>query len=581
MPTAKHRIGRQVFELSVADERTARLIQEGTARLHRTRLLPELSRWLDALAPADRTVRIERLSLDLGRLPAEGFDSALIAALGRALPSAMAEALAERSPANTDPAEASELELIEHLLASGNLPWWGDPTRNDVLDAALEHCVRTAQAPLAALLRRRLAAGAQARRAALHLRQRRLASLVDLLAPGRGTDARDIVAALLRAVPPGERRRLFIQLWGAVLQTAASGAEGRLGFWRDSLARLAAVRGVGLRPLLQWLMAGEGGLPTPGSVVGGSAAELLGRLIAELPPARAAAIDAETVIARIAVLIGRGLGPVALLSHLERALKRRPAAAAALADLADALAGALGRRDADATFAAAGALLARGRALDLLPADAVADSIARWAQTPDGLDPRRIRALAEGAPKASLSRPSSVATSEDELQVTNSGLAILWPFLTAFFARLDLLDGRAFRDDTAAARAVGLLEFVAAADPRPPEYRLCLNKLLCGLDPHRPWPADGAGGGSPCGPEREECAGLLDAVIASAPILKSMSHDGLRGSFLLRPGVLRQDAAGWLLRVERRSYDLVLDRFPWPIGWVRLPWMPAPLRVDW
>ena len=37
----------------------------------------------------------------------------------------------------------------------------------------------------------------------------------------------------------------------------------------------------------------------------------------------------------------------------------------------------------------------------------------------------------------------------------------------------------------------------------------------------------------------------------------------------------------WLLRVERQTYDLVLDRFPWGWEWLRLPWMDAPLRVEW
>ena len=37
----------------------------------------------------------------------------------------------------------------------------------------------------------------------------------------------------------------------------------------------------------------------------------------------------------------------------------------------------------------------------------------------------------------------------------------------------------------------------------------------------------------------------------------------------------------WLLRVERASHDLVLDRFPWSWSWLKLPWMGDPLRVEW
>ena len=37
----------------------------------------------------------------------------------------------------------------------------------------------------------------------------------------------------------------------------------------------------------------------------------------------------------------------------------------------------------------------------------------------------------------------------------------------------------------------------------------------------------------------------------------------------------------WLLSVERQPYDLVLDRFSWSWAWLKLPWMPEPLTVEW
>lgn len=76
-------------------------------------------------------------------------------------------------------------------------------------------------------------------------------------------------------------------------------------------------------------------------------------------------------------------------------------------------------------------------------------------------------------------------------------------------------------------------------------------------------------------------ARLLTAVIERAPILRSMSLAGFRGSFLLRKGVLATRDGAWLSRVEREWYVVVLDRFPWSFGWVKLPWMEAPLRVEW
>jgi len=60
-----------------------------------------------------------------------------------------------------------------------------------------------------------------------------------------------------------------------------------------------------------------------------------------------------------------------------------------------------------------------------------------------------------------------------------------------------------------------------------------------------------------------------------------MSINGFRGSFLLRQGSISAGEGSWLLRVERETYDLVLERFPWSWQWLKLPWMEYPVRVEW
>jgi hypothetical protein len=106
---------------------------------------------------------------------------------------------------------------------------------------------------------------------------------------------------------------------------------------------------------------------------------------------------------------------------------------------------------------------------------------------------------------------------------------------------------------------------------------LPLNKLLCGLDPGEIFDF-----GPPLvDSEAEECEMLLEAVIAQAPILHDMTAAGFRGTFLLRRGMLSAPGGFPLLRAERETYDIVLERFPWSWEWVKLPWMEAPLRVEW
>src|SRR5262249_15070238 len=142
---------------------------------------------------------------------------------------------------------------------------------------------------------------------------------------------------------------------------------------------------------------------------------------------------------------------------------------------------------------------------------------------------------------------------------------------------LELMAEKKFKDGRALHRAVGLLQYIVTEDPSPPEYQVLLPRVLCGMDVKEVFDF-----GPPVTEvEAEECTDMLAAVIASAPILKEMSVDGFRGSFLIRKGALGTRDGSWLLRVERVTYDVVLDRFPWGLSWVKLPWMEAPLSVEW
>ena len=45
--------------------------------------------------------------------------------------------------------------------------------------------------------------------------------------------------------------------------------------------------------------------------------------------------------------------------------------------------------------------------------------------------------------------------------------------------------------------------------------------------------------------------------------------------------MLSERDGGWLLRVERETYDVVLDHLPWSAAFIKLPWMDDLLRVEW
>jgi hypothetical protein len=167
----------------------------------------------------------------------------------------------------------------------------------------------------------------------------------------------------------------------------------------------------------------------------------------------------------------------------------------------------------------------------------------------------------------------------DMLTVDGSGLVLLWPFLETLFNRLEwLTPERRFIGAAERQRAMALLGFLVDGDPSPPEWRLTLVKVLCGL------PLDAV-----CSLEQglsaaelAEAEKLLEAVLAHGDGLLGEDGESLRERWLRRPGLLSWRPQAWLLVVERREDDDgVLDQLPWSVSWIRLPWMADLVQVAW
>jgi len=165
----------------------------------------------------------------------------------------------------------------------------------------------------------------------------------------------------------------------------------------------------------------------------------------------------------------------------------------------------------------------------------------------------------------------------EEIFIENAGLILLHPFLPALFRKLELVEGKEFKDMPHRHRAIHLLQYLAVGEPAAPEYSLSLPKLLCGLPLNLP--IDHTLDVTEA--EQEEGEALLKAVISHWGALKRTSPAGLREGFLQRNGKLRLDSNGWQLQVEQKTQDILLNQLPWGIGMIKLPWMLDMMRVEW
>ena len=81
--------------------------------------------------------------------------------------------------------------------------------------------------------------------------------------------------------------------------------------------------------------------------------------------------------------------------------------------------------------------------------------------------------------------------------------------------------------------------------------------------------------------EKELVDSLLKAVIANWKAVGQMSPDGLRGSYFVRSGKIEPAGGANVLTIEKKTYDILLDKLPWGYTVIKHPWMEKILNVKW
>jgi hypothetical protein len=609
MTASGHRIGSMTIELRLPEEQQARPLMERVSSLRDPRLEDLLQRVFTELSPPDRCDRLEAVELDLGGLPFTGFDDAFLARLETALRQVLARQLQGRPP---DLPARPLLELLRMFALSGSLPWWAERRDRTLIGSQIRRLLELAPESWWDLVRE-----LQASPTALE----RLAAACD----------EPTLAALVSALVPPEPR-----VTDALTAPAAELAGERLAVLRDqhpphTAERLLRLAALGLRreELLQALLRGDGEIATPPSP-----------LPAPPPPGSDPAIWLRWLdsLAKFSDAASDGDVPAEVLAALPEPLRTQLAKGWRGEDLRrEDLLQALLRGDGDiatppsplpappppgsdpaiwlrwldslAKFSdAAGDGAVPAEVLAVLPeplrtqlvegwrGETLRRALAEGPPIPPPVPPteRPLRSPAPGpADDRSASDPAPRPRSQpvvspspgtdpadpDELAVDDGGLVILWPFLDTLLSRLELIDPeqRVFLGEEARNQAIALLSFLVEGDPEPPEWRLPLAKVLAGLSPLAPWRLE-----EPLKPEAlAEGERLLEAVIAHAGLAEKVRPEDLRNLVLRRPAVLSSRTGAWLLRVERRAEDALLERLPWGWSWIRLPWMEHPLQVEW
>lgn len=179
--------------------------------------------------------------------------------------------------------------------------------------------------------------------------------------------------------------------------------------------------------------------------------------------------------------------------------------------------------------------------------------------------------------KKEISKSESNQDLDEEIFIENAGLVLLHPFIESLFSNLYLTENGKFQSFPDKSLATKILQFLVYGENQLTENHYVLNKILCGID------ISGVIDLSvKLNPKTEkESLEMLGAVISHWSILKNTSVEGLRETFLRREGKITRLDKGWKVQVERKAVDVLLDKLPWGIGIIKLPWMSEMMYVDW
>ncbi len=569
MSPQKHRILRQVLEIRGCPSEQAWRVQSEIRLIYYQRIVPLIEKVLASVSNPERILRIDTLEIDLGPVPLNDLEQMLSSefetAFAREL-TAVINQLQKVSSNAEDGTLASQLELFSYYLKTGSLPWWADLDRPGLLEENLEFLIQ--QAPMALIQAMQELGNQQPviRRIILSYPDRLLEELSRVLAPHLEATLPGFageVARLLEITRPSTKLSSSLGrdlLWEEALRLVHQRESSTLdlsSFFRTIFMRLAHRSGIPYRSLISAI---DETLRAGSFRVHPQAAAIVQDLYREIfESAGESGSSSEAIRAELLELFERFAPSMSVLRvRLQPILVRMSPSA---------LAQVLAKLKLWESRTAAGETLSSELIDELISSELAPE-----------FGGKRLHTGQKASERARESTPINLRFSEsDEIYVNNAGLVILWPFLKRFFKGLELLNQKKFHDPAAVQRAVGLLQYLVSEDAAPQEYLLSLNKVLCGMALDEVFDF-----GPPVTEfEIEQCRHLLTAVIEHAPILRKMSIAGFRNTFLLRKGQLGSRDGLWRLRVERESYDVVLDRFPWSVSWLKLPWMEFPMNVEW
>ena len=162
--------------------------------------------------------------------------------------------------------------------------------------------------------------------------------------------------------------------------------------------------------------------------------------------------------------------------------------------------------------------------------------------------------------------------------IENAGIILFYPYLKNWFKNIGLIDPEnKFSGLSHQMKGCQFLQYIATGKNDSQEYHLVLNKVLCGYRLESPV----YGFYEHNNMNEIGANNYIKECMDNWQKLGQLSIEGFRNSFINRFGRLTEEEDHFLLRIDRKGWDVLLAGLPYPISVINLPWMQKPIFTEW
>jgi len=179
--------------------------------------------------------------------------------------------------------------------------------------------------------------------------------------------------------------------------------------------------------------------------------------------------------------------------------------------------------------------------------------------------------------KEKIKRIEKQKQQEKEIKITTekAGIILIHPFIKELFKRMGVLTENKEIKNTN--KAAVILHYIATGNEEAMDIEMSLEKIILGIPQAeiltKPQKLTEK--------EKQQCDELLVAVIQHWKIYKSKAITTLRAMFIQRYATIEKTETKIKIEVEKQAQDILLDKLPWGIEMIKLPWLKQIIYTKW